>query len=140
MPDIRWKLHLKSSPQQVFKYLSESKFLEKYWAEKVTIEDGFISFEFINGWVFKSKILKSTPNSIFEIDYSNTTVRFELNGDENNGTDLELTNTNIPAEEYQDMHAGWLSVLMALKAAVDFDIDLRNHDNSRSWDHGYVDN
>jgi predicted nucleic acid-binding Zn ribbon protein len=33
-----------------------------------------------------------------------------------------------------------VSVLMALKAAVDFSVDLRNHDPDRTWDHGYVEN
>jgi hypothetical protein len=36
--------------------------------------------------------------------------------------------------------AGWVSVLLALKAAADFGIDLRNHDPARTWNKGYVDN
>jgi hypothetical protein len=31
-------------------------------------------------------------------------------------------------------------VLLSLKAAVDFGVDLRTHDNNRHWDLGYVDN
>jgi hypothetical protein len=30
-------------------------------------------------------------------------------------------------------------VLLALKAAVDHGIDLRNHDPRRTWDRGYAD-
>jgi hypothetical protein len=33
-----------------------------------------------------------------------------------------------------------VSVLLALKAAVDFSVDLRNHDAGRTWCSGYVDN
>jgi len=29
---------------------------------------------------------------------------------------------------------------MSLKAAVDFNVDLRAHDNDRHWDTGYVEN
>jgi hypothetical protein len=29
---------------------------------------------------------------------------------------------------------------MAMKAAVDFGVDLRNHDESRAWNSGYADN
>ena len=36
--------------------------------------------------------------------------------------------------------AGWVSALMAMKAAVDFDVDLRNHDSKRSWKSSYCDN
>jgi hypothetical protein len=39
-----------------------------------------------------------------------------------------------------EMAAGWVSVLMAMKAAVDHGVDLRNHDASRSWSNGYADN
>jgi hypothetical protein len=35
--------------------------------------------------------------------------------------------------------AGWASVLLALKAAVDFGVDLRHHDPERTWDQGYGD-
>jgi hypothetical protein len=36
--------------------------------------------------------------------------------------------------------AGWVSVQLALKAAVDFGVDLRTHDPARSWDQGYAEN
>jgi hypothetical protein len=36
--------------------------------------------------------------------------------------------------------AGWVSVLMQLKAAVQFHVDLRNHSRERSWEKGYVEN
>jgi hypothetical protein len=39
-----------------------------------------------------------------------------------------------------EMIAGWVSVLMAMKAAVDHNIDLRNHDKSRAWRSGFLDN
>jgi len=29
---------------------------------------------------------------------------------------------------------------MALKAAIDFDVDVRSHDPQRTWDQGFVDN
>jgi len=36
--------------------------------------------------------------------------------------------------------AGRVSVLLALKAAVDHGVDLRNHDRERTWVQGYADN
>jgi hypothetical protein len=35
--------------------------------------------------------------------------------------------------------AGWVSVLLALKAAADFRVDLRSHDPQRTWSQGYAD-
>lgn len=37
------------------------------------------------------------------------------------------------------MTAGWVSVLMAMKAAVDHGVDPRNHDEERPWVRGYAD-
>ena len=59
--------------------------------------------------------------------------------DNDGGTDLLLTERGVPAESRVSNHAGWVSVLLALKAAVDHGIDLRNHDPLRTWDRGYVD-
>ena len=36
--------------------------------------------------------------------------------------------------------AGWVSVLLGLKAWADFGVDLRTHDAARSWAAGFVDN
>jgi hypothetical protein len=56
------------------------------------------------------------------------------------GTDLTLTDMGVPSEHRTEVIAGWVSVLMALKAAVDFGIDLRGHDSERHWDTGFVEN
>ena len=65
---------------------------------------------------------------------------FELADDGRGGTDLTLTDAGVSAEDRTEVIAGWISVLLALKAAVDFDIDLRNHDLNRTWDQGFVEN
>lgn len=140
MKEIRWRLHLNSDTKKVFEFLSSEKARSKYWAESAIESNDHIAFVFINGFKYRSKILSSSPNSEFTIEYFNTIVKFELTNDGNGGTDLTLTNSGVPDEEYLDMFAGWLSVLLALKAACDFDIDLRNHDKTRTWDQGFVDN
>ncbi|MGH2524809.1 MAG: hypothetical protein ACRDH2_20060 [Anaerolineales bacterium] len=56
------------------------------------------------------------------------------------GTDLTLTDAGVPAADRGEVIAGWVSVLLALKAAVDFGVDLRNHHPQRTWDEGFVDN
>ncbi|MDT8321369.1 MAG: hypothetical protein RQ826_12660 [Xanthomonadales bacterium] len=45
-----------------------------------------------------------------------------------------------PADDFEEVLAGWVSVLLTLKAACDHGIDLRNHDREASWDQGYVEN
>jgi hypothetical protein len=50
------------------------------------------------------------------------------------------TDEGLPEEDRTEVTAGWVSVLMSLKASVDFGIDLRNHDPQRTWDEVYVEN
>ncbi|MBV7255937.1 hypothetical protein KCG44_03970 [Pacificimonas sp. WHA3] len=52
--------------------------------------------------------------------------------------DLTLPTTGIAPGDHDGMLPGWLNVLPPLKAAVDFGIDLRNHDAARSWGQGFV--
>ena len=51
-----------------------------------------------------------------------------------------LTEAGVPQAERVEVMAGWVSVLLALKAAVDFGVDLRNHDPQRTWEQGYAEN
>ena len=67
-------------------------------------------------------------------------VKFGLEPTVNDGTDLTLVNEGVDEDEFSEVHAGWVSVLMNLKAVADFQADLRNHDPQRTWDQGYVDN
>jgi len=65
-------------------------------------------------------------------------VTFELENDQRDGTDLTITAKKV--KSYDEELSGWISVLLALKAATDFSIDIRNHDVNRTWDQGYCDN
>ena len=67
-------------------------------------------------------------------------MQFRLQADPSGGTDLEMRCHGVPAEDRVEVIAGWVSVLMAMKAAVDFGVDLRNHDPERTWWQGYADN
>jgi hypothetical protein len=56
------------------------------------------------------------------------------------GTDLFLLDEDVPEADVAEVQAGWVSVLLALKAAVDHGVDLRNHDPGRTWTASYADN
>ena len=59
---------------------------------------------------------------------------------ENGGTDVSLIHENVPEEHYEETKAGWVSVLLALKAYADFGVDLRNHRKEKSWENHFIDN
>jgi len=137
---IRWKLHFNSEPQKVFAALATNEGRSRYWAESAIECDGSITFCILNYQPCTGRILNTTPPTQFTVEYFGSIADFTLEEDNNGGTDLTLTATNIDESFRMEMTAGWVSVLMAMKAYVDHGIDLRNHDKSRTWSAGFVDN
>ncbi|MBM4187022.1 MAG: hypothetical protein FJ206_06885 [Gemmatimonadetes bacterium] len=136
---IRWRIHLPSPPDQVFAVLDSDEGRARFWAESAVQVGDAIEFRFINGLRHRSSILARRPPLILTIDYLGGPARFELTDDGAGGTDLLLTHDDVAPEEWQEVHAGWLNVLFPLKAWIAHGVDLRNHDSTRSWDHGYAD-
>ena len=138
---IRWKLHLTSSPEHVYQKLTTSEGRASFWAESAIGRDGVIHFVFPNQAEWKGRVLQIQPPHTFQVEYYGGSITtFELSPDGSGGTDLSLTDEGVPAEDRTDIIAGWVSVLMALKASADFGVDLRNHDPGRTWDEGYAEN
>ncbi|MBS0000354.1 MAG: hypothetical protein KFF73_15335 [Cyclobacteriaceae bacterium] len=134
------KIRLRADPQKLFKCLTADGEREKYWAEKSVELDGKIFFTFPNGITIHSRIITTIPPRIFEIEYFDSLVRFEIFPLPENGCILELINERIPDQEWSEQYAGWVSVLMSLKAYVDFGVDLRNHHPEYTWDQMFIDN
>ncbi len=140
MKTITWKLNLKSDPNLVFKLLTTSNGRSKFWCENTAKKGNLIHFLFPNGQTYDSQIIETIPNKEFHLDYFNSLVKFILIPSENGGTDLTLINENVSESDFSEINAGWISVLMNLKAIADFQCDLRNHDPKKTWDQGYADN
>lgn len=138
---IEWRLHLAVPPSKVYAMLATDEGRARFWAESAVETDGAIDFRFPNGLTWRGKVIENTPPRRFAVEYFGGSVAtFELNEDGANGTDLTLTDAGVSEDDKTEVIAGWVSVLMALKAAVEFSIDLRNHDPRRTWDRGFVEN
>lgn len=137
---IRWKMHFSSPREKVFTALATDTGRASYWAESAPEDDGKITFHILNYEAFSGRILSKEQPSKFALEYFGTVVEFLLEDDGAGGTDLSLVSTQVDESIRIEMIAGWISVLMAMKAAVDHGVDLRNHDASRSWSDGYADN
>jgi uncharacterized protein YndB with AHSA1/START domain len=138
---IRWRLHLRSPREHVYRLLAADKGRARFWAESAQEYGGVIDFQFPNGFVWAARIISADPPRTFAVEYfGGTRATFLLADDGSGGTDLMLTDEGVPEAHRVEVTAGWVSVLMALKAAADFGVDLRNHDPSRTWDQGYADN
>jgi len=137
---IRWRLHFRSAPETVFRFLSTNEGRAAFWAESAVERDGAIHFVFPGGQTWTGNVLENTPPRRYQVVYYGGSITtFELVGDGKGGTDLTLTDRGVPSADRMEVTAGWVSVLLALKAAVDFGVDLRNHDSARSWEQGYAD-
>lgn len=138
---VHWRLHLRSPPATVYAALATAEGRARFWAESAPEQEGIIFWRFPNGVTGPMKILARTPPQRFVVEYfDNSVVTFELTPDEHGGTELLLTHAGVPLRDRAETRAGWVSVLLALKAQVDHGVDLRNHEPTRSWDQGYVEN
>jgi len=132
-------MHLPVRPEAVFSALDSDSGRAAFWAESATESDGHIEFRFINGVVHRSRVLERLRPDLFALEYFGGLARFQLRSDGVGGTDLLLTHEGVEPSDWMETHAGWLNVLLPLKAWLVYGVDLRNHDPGRSWDHGYVD-
>lgn len=138
---IRWRLHLRAPVETVYQALATAQGRASFWAERAEAHDGVIHFVFPNHLTWEGAILEADPPRRFVVRYYGGSVAaFTLTSDEAGGTELVLTDAGVPAADRAEVSAGWVSVLLALKAAVDFGVDLRGHDARRHWDAGYVEN
>lgn len=138
---IEWKVHFKSPPEKVFIFLTTGEGRECFWAESAPERRGVIHFQFPNGETWRGEIIESVPERRFVVRYyGGSLASFELSGDGQDGTILRLRDEGVARNHYSAVKAGWVSVLMNLKAAVDYGVDLRNHDQSYTWDNGFVGN
>lgn len=137
---ITMRVHLASSPEKVFEFLSTDAGRQAFWADSASEKDGIIHFRFSNGMEHRGKIIENIPQQRFSVEYfGGSTATFELLEAEDGGTDVVFTESEIPGEWLAEHKSGWVTVLLTLKAAVDFSVDLRNSDPRRNWENGYVD-
>ncbi len=137
---IRWRVHLHSSPKRVYEVLSTGEGRARFWASSAPERDGVVHFTFPNRVTHRGRVLEEEPPTCFALEYfGGSRVQFDLVPDGEGGTDLTMTESAVPSAHYAVHVPGWIPVLLALKAAVDFSVDLRNHDEHRTWEAGYVD-
>ena len=137
---IRWKMHFRSPPAKVYDALTTDSGRAGYWAESAPEHKDRITFHILNYEPFTGRILHREAPRSFVLEYFGTVVKFKLDDDGRGGTDLSLLATEVDESIRMEMTAGWVSVLMSMKAAVDHGVDLRNHDPTRSWHQGFADN
>lgn len=137
-PAIDWRVHFAASPEAVWKAWTTDSGRALFWAETSTAGGGGFDLSFLNGEALRVEIVEARPPERLAFRYfGGSTVTLDFAPDGSGGCDLRLREEGAP--QPIENHAGWVSVLLACKAAVDFGVDLRSHDPGRSWDAGFVD-
>lgn len=137
-PAIDWRVHFSSPPESVWAAWTTDEGRAHFWAETSRGDDSGFHLGFINGERLRVELVEArAPERLVFRYFGGSTVIVELAPDGRGGCDLRLREEGAP--EPLANHAGWVSVLLACKAAVDFGVDLRSHDPGRSWDSGFVD-
>jgi uncharacterized protein YndB with AHSA1/START domain len=137
-PAIDWRVHFEAAPEAVWRTWTTDSGRELFWAETSSEGGGGFDLTFVNGEALRVEVVEArAPERLVFRYFGGSTVTLELAPDGSGGCDLRLREEGAP--EPLANYAGWVSVLLACKAAVDFRIDLRSRDPKRSWDAGYVD-
>jgi uncharacterized protein YndB with AHSA1/START domain len=141
MSTVRWRIHLRAAPPIVFDAIATAEGRRRWWVESANAVEGRVEFVFPDGTVHRGRVLEQSAPTRFAVEYYGGTIAsFALEPDGAGGTDLTLVDEGVAVEWLAETSAGWVSVLMALKAAVDHGVDLRNHDPVRTWREGFADN
>jgi uncharacterized protein YndB with AHSA1/START domain len=142
---IQMSVKLGASRERVWQGLTTPSGITSWWAERAEIQPadgGLLRLVFPNRRMLDSKVVMCRPLQLMSFVYfGGTRAQFELEALPQGGTAVTVTDRGFSSQEdYAETMAHWTSVLLALKAHLDFGIDMRNHNPSFNWEHGFVDN
>ncbi|WP_432877687.1 hypothetical protein ACQPYH_29250 [Kribbella sp. CA-245084] len=120
------KVFCASAPNDVYRAVSTALGRERFWATSAPESGGVISFALGDGRTGECRIEEAVQDELYRLRYFGRTLTFTLAAGETGGTALTLSSDG-PADD-----AEVVSLLLRLKASVDFGVDLRNHDDTRT--------
>jgi hypothetical protein len=122
---VQQKVYCVSAAGDVYRAVSTILGRERFWAESAPESAGVISFALADGRTDESPIEEAVVDRRYRLQHFGRRLTFTL-APADAGTDLTL--------EFDDAADApeFVSLLLRLKASVDFGVDLRNHDATRS--------
>jgi uncharacterized protein YndB with AHSA1/START domain len=142
---IHASVKLAAPRERVWQAVTTPSGITSWWSERAEIQPsdgGLLRLVFPNRRTLDSKVVQCRPMDMMSFVYfGGTRAQFELHSAKPGGTSLTVTDRGFSSnEDYAETLAHWTSVLLALKAYLDFGVDLRNHTPVFNWEQGYVDN
>lgn len=138
---IVWRVHLATPRDAVFDLLDSDAGRARFWALRThSPSPDRIEFEFSNGERLTSRVVtRHRPECLALTYFGESLVTFTLDEVAEGGTRLEVRETGVNHTDWLANYAGWVSVLLTLKAAADHGVDLRNTHPAHHWEQGFVD-
>lgn len=137
---LRWRVILPASREQVFDVLMTDAGRCRFWAESSNQRGDRVDLRFADGTGTVLEVRSVLRPATIEVRYFGTPTTFALQALTPASTLLEVTADDVDPADQIEVAAGWVSVLLCLKAYLMAGIDLRNHAAPHSWRHGFVDN
>ena len=135
---VAWRLHLASPPALVFEFLATDAGRAHFWAESAIEQDSDADVIFPVAALLQGAVLEQEPPRRVSVRHpGGSATTLDLLDDGSGGTDLRLTDVGAPGEDRTEVIASWVSLLLALQAALDFSVDLRGHDQGGVWASSY---
>ena len=136
---IVWRLSLHRSPEEVFELLDTDEGRERFWANSSRSTPSGFELTFPGGLEEHVEVLERKPPTRMAIRYFGSRAEFDLARRDEGGCLFEVRCKCDDEAAWTDFYAGWVSWLLVFKAAADFDVDLRNGADDRTWAQRYVD-
>lgn len=136
---ILWRLRCGTPPERVHEMWATDAGRAQFWAEESRSDGPVFQLRFPDGTEETCRTIASEPGRRFSFTYFGSEVELSFAPDGKGGTLVELVDRHVAEADFEEVLPGWVSVLLACKAAVDFGVDIRNHDPQRSWGRRYVD-
>jgi uncharacterized protein YndB with AHSA1/START domain len=132
LPSIDLTFHLQSSPSEVFRALSNSETLVKWWPTKASVssEEKRFSLIFDNGFEIDGEISNFKKNKSISFSWVEGISSFTLSS-KKDGTLLKLHHDGFESHEaLARSSSGWSYYLTNMKSVLDHGTDLRSKDDS----------
>jgi hypothetical protein len=131
---VSWRLRLASPPVQVCELLADEAGRPRFRSE-LEIEPGMdLAAILSRGAVWEDADVDREPPYRFTVRYATGGVTTcDVADDGAGGSEVVVTDVGTVGEDRTDVLAAWVAALSAIKATVDFTLDLHTRDQLRTW-------
>ena len=136
---IVWRLSLAVPREQVYELLSTDEGRARFWAESTRRRGDAIVFRSADGSTHRARVDRGKAPAALLAGLPGRHRDVPPDETRGKGTRLELAHAGVAAADRAVAEAAWVGILLGLKAAAQFDVDLRNHDRRRSLRQRFVD-